>query len=1280
MKPDLKHTMNNQNVGGVGALCFDSLNVRGLRNTEKRNKIFNLLKSNKNAIHFLQETHTVQGDLNKYTETWGPECYLSHGTSSSRGTAIIIPKEIKFEKKELYIDTNGRYVILVGNFNDRPLTLINLYAPTQDKPKEQIQVLEEITDIIKDNVYNLIWGGDFNTHLCPRLDVFQNKTDKPSAYACKLLNIMEEWEICDAWRIYNPEITRYTWRKFSNRGIQQSRIDYFLVSNNLLYEIEKTDIEPSILTDHSLIILKLHETDKQNRGNGIWKQNASLLKEKKYIDKIKEVINMAKIKYKDVKDLGLKWDVIKSEIRGATISYASYKAKVNRQTEKDIRTELKKLEVDICENPNEDTKCKYLTMQNELKLFISERTRGAQIRAKCDYLEYNEQNTAYFLNLEKTRSSTKNMQKIVHEDGSTTTNYAQILTEQKEFYEKLYSENNMTSSAEIKQAEEYFLNDNIHTHKKIDDTDRDLLDSEITIEELANAVKELPNNKSPGIDGIIIETYKMFWNEVKDLLFDSITYGIKEGRLSIDQRRGILSLVPKKDKNITLLKNWRPLTLLNCDYKIFAKTMAKRLQTVLDIVIDQDQSGCIKGRSALANIRSTLDVINFAEEYNTHGLIAMVDYEKAFDTVKWSFMLKCLKTLNFGEFFINCVKTMYEDINTSILNNGFLSSTFKPQRGIKQGCPISANLFVILVEFLADAIRQDKSIRGIQIGETVFKISQFADDTCLYIADENSLENVFNLIELFSKCAGLKVNKEKSEAMWIGASSNYRHKPFNIKWTKDSIKTLGIYVNLDRKTTIEDNFNERLKKIKDLLEIWNLRKLTLKGKVIILNTLIISQMIYISTVLYTPKWVITEYQNIITNFLWNKKPAKIKYTCLINSIENGGLKLQDLETKIRSIQIKWIQNIADTTCNKPWKAYLQSYFKQDLYLIPYMTLDISEIPKFKDPFYNSLLKSWTNLKSKPVETIQDICKEILWGNKNIKIAKKSVNYNQWRKHNIILVYHLLDNKGRIASKTYLEGKFNFCMADMDYNSLMSAIPKSWKKKIRDNPNVNDYPIFLDATVLINKTVKKLIELTSIEVYKHLITLKAQRPTSEERWESHVGLGFTEEDWADIYQLPYVICRDTKVLAFQMKITHRILACKHNLSKWKIEINGICNRCQEEEDIIEHHLVACKYSLTFWDYLFNWIKSNLQTSFPIDTYDIVFGIPNPLEDPVINQINFLLLHAKYYIYVMRQQNKQYDLYEYLIQCKNNLNYEQEIMRKNNQEDKIYSKWEPLINLI
>jgi hypothetical protein len=425
---------------------------------------------------------------------------------------------------------------------------------------------------------------------------------------------------------------------------------------------------------------------------------------------------------------------------------------------------------------------------------------------------------------------------------------------------------------------------------------------------------------------------------------DSINYGI-HNKLSTDQRRGILSLIPKKDKDPRLLKNWRPISLLNTDYKIFAKTMATRLQTVLDYIISHDQQGCLKGRSTFSNIRSTIDVINYTREDDLPGLLAFIDFEKAFDMVKWPFMFKVLKRLNFGEYFIKCIKCMYSDTLTCVSNNGNLGEFFSPTRGIRQGCPISANLFVIIVEILASVIRSNPRVYGIRIGEKTYKISQYADDTVLYLTDEDSLKIVFTILDIFTRCSGLKANREKSEAIWIGASSNFKHKPLGINWTTKSIKMLGIYININEEQCIRENFKERLDKIENIVKLWCLRKMTLKGKIIITNTLLISQMLYVASVLQTPNWVTQRYKKIITDFIWDNKKTKVKYQCMISTISEGGLKLQDLECKTKALKLRWIKEIMDEDIYPPWKAYLKTKCNLDIHTFPYYNIAKKTIVK-----------------------------------------------------------------------------------------------------------------------------------------------------------------------------------------------------------------------------------------------------------------------------------------------------------------------------------------------
>ena len=148
----------------------------------------------------------------------------------------------------------------------------------------------------------------------------------------------------------------------------------------------------------------------------------------------------------------------------------------------------------------------------------------------------------------------------------------------------------------------------------------------------------------------------------------------------------------------------------------------------------------------------------------------------------------------------------------------------------------------------------------------------------------------------------------------------------------------------------------------------------------------------------------------------------------------------------------------------------------------------------------------------------------------------------------------------------------------------------------------------------------------------------------------MGLGFNEEDWGYIYVNPYKLTKNTRILQFHYRVTHRILACKEKLFKWKIKESIICDRCSAYADGIEHHLIACLNTQLFWDRLFNWWRSCMKIMFPIDTYDILFGLNNPNDDVIINQINFTTLHAMYYIYNCNRKQDIPELYHFLMELK------------------------------
>ena len=655
-----------------------SLNVRGLNMVQKRDKLFfwlNKVHNTKDKIVFLQETHMTKNREWRWNKLWPGKKIFSNGTSKSRGVAVLLPKDLDFEILDTIIDPNGRYIALKIVIQEINYGLINGYAPTADKLPEQMVWLEDILKILENlGDAKIIMGGDINDGLTA-LDKFQNReTWIPSEYVEGWREACTEHQLVDIWRILNPRAHKFTWKQGTKKhNIRRSRLDFWIISTGLMYSVNDVTIEPGYGTDHSLIMLSLFKPEKTKQGPSFWKWNTSLLRDKIYTDKTMETINNLKVKYDNIRDKGLKWDLMKMELRRDALSYSKFLAKNKRDNFHNLITRQKELEDNIANNPTDQTLEQADLVKEEIEAYNKEKAMGAKMRSRADWIEYGEKSSRYFLTLENKNRQVKNITMLINEDDKEIREQDEILQEELRYYKLLYTQPTNNPPRIREQTKQFFLSEEI---PQISDSDKVHCDMELTYNEISKALLALKNGKTPGSDGFPPDFYNFFWKNLGTVVFESLQFAEQKKEMSIDQKRGVINLIPKQDKDIRHLKNWRPISLLNTDYKILTKALATRLKKVLPSVIHPDQVAYLKGRYIGQNIRTIIDIMDYTKEKKLEGIIAFLDFEKAFDSINWEVIDEALMSFNIGKKFRNWVKIVYKSITSCVTNCGFSSEHF----------------------------------------------------------------------------------------------------------------------------------------------------------------------------------------------------------------------------------------------------------------------------------------------------------------------------------------------------------------------------------------------------------------------------------------------------------------------------------------------------------------------------------------------------------------------------------------------------------------------------
>ena len=328
--------------------------------------------------------------------------------------------------------------------------------------------------------------------------------------------------------------------------------------------------------------------------------------------------------------------------------------------------------------------------------------------------------------------------------------------------------------------------------------------------------------------------------------------------------------------------------------------------------------------------------------------------------------------MGFGPSFRSWVSLLYSSVNSAVIVNGHLTEFFPVTRGVRQGCPLSPLLYVLVAETMACKVREDDHIDGFPLpcSNRRIKVSQYADDTTVLVCSDFSLMALFQLFASYERASGARINLSKCSGL-LGPwrSRDPVSMPIQIKWSTDSIRVLGSLIHPGG----EQNWGPLLGKLTTLVDAWKPRHLSFRGRALIMNTLGLSKFWYLGSICSIPFNIIRRINHIIFPFLWNKKREWISRSSLTQPTNQGGLGIVDLHRKLSSLTVLWVKRFL-LGADHSWKFFFRYFLRRTMLAEPvervFTQSNISTATlRTLRSFYQRVIQSWLDIKGNTINSL-----------------------------------------------------------------------------------------------------------------------------------------------------------------------------------------------------------------------------------------------------------------------------------------------------------------------
>uniref|UniRef100_A0A670HYC8 Reverse transcriptase domain-containing protein n=1 Tax=Podarcis muralis TaxID=64176 RepID=A0A670HYC8_PODMU len=1036
----------------------------------------------------------------------------------------------------------------------------------------------------------MILLGDFNA--VPILEM-DRQTDKGKHKQGKLPNSFQELEenmdLIDAWRYKHPIDKQFTF--FSEVHKSWSRLDQIWISRILSLKIIKCEIQPRTFSDHNSLTLEIKGT---TQGGFRWRLNEWLLDDD-------EVVEKAKTTLKEYFDLNLNtgvnievvWDASKAVLRGLFIQQNNYKKKIRQQKKEEILKQIKENEKKLIINPKDEQSLQTVKfLQTQYSMLTNQEIENKIKIMRQRYFE-SANKIGKFLAWQLRKKQKQNVINKIRVGDDLIVDPQRIQKNFLNFYEMLYKK----GKEDPIQIERYLENCEGRT---ITEEEKHQLNKPISLEEVRNAMKKMKLGKAPGPDGLPAKYYKVLGNQLSNTLCDTMNNILRGGKIPESWREAFITLIPKPDTDKLNIKNYRPISLLNNDYKIYADIMANRLKKYLATLIHIDQAGFLPNRFLKDNVRHVIDLLEYLEIKNEiPAALIFIDAEKAFDNVSWSFLLKTMEKAGIEGEFLKGIQAIYSNQFAKLVINNNLTSRFKIEKGTRQGCPLSPLLFIMVLEILANKIRSKPEIQGIKVGQKEYKLKAYADDLILSLGEpQESLNKALEVVEEYGKHSGFKLNKAKTKMLTKNLDTDEKEKLERESGIKvaNKVKYLGIWLTSKTINLIEDNYSPTWNKVKKDLDVWSKVKLSWLGRMEAIKMNVLPRMLFLfqNIPVIRGSKIFKEWQKILSRFIWQGRRPRIRFKLLTDKKERGGLAVPNLKLYYEAACLCWV---------KDWIT-LENTDLLDLEGVDnrfgwhaYLWLNKGKVHKgFTNHIIRgSLYEVWEKYK-KMLEQ-----KTPWWLSPTNILSIRRINEEEQKLTYEDLLIRSQDS-WKLKSYEELKDKLKGWLQYHQINALWTEDKKS---------GMNEKKSRFQIEIIENKT--KIVS----KMYNILLDWDMKKEETKEvmiKWRIDLGHNIEYEKWAKLWREGIKFTASAAIRENLEKMIYRWYLTPEKLNRMYKTGNKECWKCKIKEGNFIHMWWTCEEVKKFWNQIHNELKKIFRYNFPKKPEAFLLGmVGNEIQD-------------------------------------------------------------------